>query len=120
VYLRLSFKPWFIDPLGERVDVRYANDSCAMFVPRTPGFYKIYIGDLHGPIFGSPFFVNIHEEKHPSSARKADRIFVESSGIRDTIVNEESKFLIRNKDDEIEVLVKGSHFLFLVLRNYCF
>jgi hypothetical protein len=102
---------FIIDPLGERVDVRYTNESSATFIPRTSGFFKIYISDYHGPILGSPFFINVPEPRdlylHKKDI-KADAIYVESSGIRDTIVNEETKFLIRNKDADIDVQIKGS------------
>ncbi len=99
----------YSDPLGERVDVRYTNAKCAAFVPRTPGFYKIYIGNYQGPIFGSPFFVNIHEDKDLGihATQKSDKTFIETSGIRDTVINEESKFLIRNKDEDIDVQITG-------------
>ena len=66
---------------------------------------------------GSPFFINVPEPRDLYLHKKeinADAIYVESSGIRDTIVNEETKFLIRNKDADIDVQIKGyKDFLYL-------
>lgn len=84
----------------------------ATFVPRTSGYFKIYISDYHGPVLGSPFFVLIHQ--YPSNIETTS---VESSGIRDTIRNEESKFIIRNKDLEIDVQIKNKDNQPLVLRK---
>jgi hypothetical protein len=89
------------DPLGERVDVRYTRENLATFIPRTTGYFKIYISDYHGPILGSPFYALIHPQHKPTSLP-----FIESSGIRDTIRNEEAKFIIRNKDLEIDIQIK--------------
>lgn len=89
------------DPLGERVDVRYSGDNLATFIPRTTGYFKIYISDYHGPILGSPFYALINAIKE-----RTELACVESSGIRDTILSEETKFVIRNKDLEIDVQIK--------------
>lgn len=94
--------------MGERVDVRYSADNLATFVPRTTGYFKIYISDYHGPVLGSPFYALIHSNKN--------RNCIESSGIRDTILNEEATFIIRNKELEIDVLIKGGFFFI----NFCF
>lgn len=95
---------YFIDPLGERVDVRYTKENLAAFIPRTTGYFKIYISDYHGPILGSPFYALIHAQKN---AAELGADVVESSGIRDTIRNEEAKFIIRSKDMEIDVQIKS-------------
>lgn len=91
------------DSLGERVDVRYTTENSATFIPRISGFYKLYLSDYHGPIIGCPFYVQF-EDKPQASVNDLPNI--ESSGIRDTIVNEETKFLIRNKDIDIDVQIK--------------
>jgi hypothetical protein len=91
------------DPFGEKVDVRYTGENIASFLPHTTGYFKIYISDYHGPILGSPFYALIHPEKE-----LVDSTFVESSGIGDSIRNEESKFTIRNKDLEIDVQIKSN------------
>ena len=92
--------------------MRYTGDNLATFTPRTSGYFKIYISDYHGPVLGSPFFVLIHQ--HPNSMETSS---VESSGIRDTIRNEESKFIIRNKDLEIDVQIRNKDNVPLVLRK---
>ncbi|CAF0722221.1 unnamed protein product, partial [Brachionus calyciflorus] len=100
------------DPFGERVDVRYSGDNLATFIPRTTGYFKIYISDYHGPILGSPFYALIHQQKQPSQVP-----YIESSGIRDSILNEEAKFIIRNKDLEIDVQITDPCNQNLVLRK---
>ncbi len=82
--------------------MRYNGENLASFLPHTTGYFKIYISDYHGPILGSPFFVLIHPNKDLSEST-----FVESSGIGDTIRNEETKFTIRSKDLEIDVQIKS-------------
>ena len=94
------------DPFGERVDVRYDNDNLATIVPHTTGYFKIYISDYYGPILGSPFFVLINPLPEYEEDRRVEYC-VESSGIRDTIRNEETSFVIRHKNLELEVLVKS-------------
>ena len=74
----------------------------ATFIPRSSGYFKVFISDYHGPILGSPFTVQIHPQKET-----LELACVESNGIRDVIRNEEAKFLIRNKDLEIDVQIKG-------------
>lgn len=76
----------------------------ATFIPRTTGYFKIYISDYHGPILGSPFYALVNAQKDPVN----ELACVESSGIRDTVRNEEAKFIIRNKDLEIDVQIKSS------------
>lgn len=93
------------DPFGERVDVRYDNENIATLIPHTTGYFKIYISDYYGPILGSPFFILIHSDKKESS--DAENEFIESSGIRDTINNEEASFIIRHKNLELDVLIKS-------------
>ena len=63
-------------------------------------------------MLGSPFFVFI--QPFPSDVINNS---VESSGIRDTIRNEESKFIIRSKDLEIDVQIKNQDSQPLVLRK---
>jgi hypothetical protein len=87
------------DPFGERVDVRYDSENLATIVPHTTGYFKVYVSDYYGPILGSPFFVLVS----PLPGVEC----VESSGIRDTIRNEETSFVIRHKNLELEVLVKS-------------
>ena len=100
------------DPLGERVDVRYTGENLATFIPRTTGYFKIYISDYHGPILGSPFFALVHQSSDLNESAS-----VESSGIRDTIRNEETKFIIRNKDLELDVQIKDPNGEPIVLRK---
>ena len=94
------------------MDVRYTGDNLATFIPRTSGYFKIYISDYHGPVLGSPFFALVHH--HPAHVVTNS---VESSGIRDTIRNEESRFVIRSKDLEIDVQIKNKEDQALVLRK---
>ncbi len=94
------------------MDVRYTKENLAAFIPRTTGYFKIYISDYHGPILGSPFYALIHSYKDVPEAANV----VESSGIRDTIRNEEAKFIIRNKDLEIDVQIK-SKFMTIMRMN---
>lgn len=72
-------------------------------MPRTTGYFKIYISDYHGPVLGSPFYVLVHSKRNVSC--------IESSGIRDTILNEETTFVIRSKELEIDVLIKGEYLI---------
>jgi hypothetical protein len=83
--------------------VRYSGDNLATFIPRTTGYFKIYISDYHGPLLGSPFYALINQLKESNE----ELACVESSGIRDTVRNEEAKFIIRNKDLEIDVQIKS-------------
>lgn len=92
--------------------MRYTGDNLATFIPRTSGYFKIYISDYHGPVLGSPFFALVHH--YPAHVVSHG---VESSGIRDTIRNEESKFIIRSKDLEIDVQIKNKDGQPLVLRK---
>lgn len=96
------------------MDVRYSGDNMATFIPRTTGYFKIYVSDYHGPILGSPFYALINAQKDTNASEHA---CVESSGIRDTVRNEETKFIIRNKDLEIDVQIKSWNFKFLFLRE---
>lgn len=81
----------------------------ATFIPRTTGYFKIYVSDYHGPILGSPFYALINQQKDAASVH-SELACVESSGIRDTVRNEEAKFIIRNKDLEIDVQIKSNAF----------
>lgn len=93
--------------------MRYSGDNLATFVPRTTGYFKIYISDYHGPILGSPFYALVNAQPDSSANELA---CVESSGIRDTVRNEETKFIIRNKDLEIDVQIKSKS-LFIEIGN---
>ena len=95
------------DPLGERVDVRYSTDNLASFIPHTTGYYRIYISDYHGPILGSPFYALIYSN---NEVNDSDQEYVESSGIRDSIRNEESSFVIRDIDPSIDVQIKSKNY----------
>lgn len=110
-----NLKIFFIDPFGERVDVRYDVEDVATIVPHTTGYFKIYISDYYGPILGSPFFVLINPLPVYGQEKKCDeRECVESSGIKDTIRNEEASFIIRHKNLELDVLIKGLKFEFIL------
>ncbi len=98
------------DPLGERVDVRYDNENLATIVPHTTGYFKIYVSDYYGPIMGSPFFVLINNFPQVDEHEEKKVECVESSGIRDSIKNEETTFVIRHKNLELEVFVKSKLF----------
>jgi hypothetical protein len=98
-----------IDPLGERVDIRYTNENAAIFVPHTTGYHKVYISDYHGPILGTPFHVLIFENVQLESMN-----ILESSGIRDTIRNQDARFTIRDKNPLIEVEIKGDLIFFTI------
>ena len=89
--------------MGERVDVRYAGENLASFLPHITGYFKIYVSDYQGPILGSPFYVLIH----PHEAL-GDVSLVETSGIGDSIRGEETKFTIQNKNSsDIDVQIKS-------------
>ncbi len=96
------------------MDVRYDANNIAKVVPHTTGYFKIYVSDYYGPILGSPFFVLINRlpsfdtEKSDISSETSEKECVESSGIRDAIRNEESSFIIRHKNLELDVIIKGS------------
>ena len=85
--------------------MRYSIENVATIVPHTTGYFKIYISDYHGPILGSPFYVLINSQRD-----KSEIDYVESSGIRDAIRNEEATFVIRNKDLELDVQIKSEIF----------
>jgi len=79
----------------------------ASFIPHTTGYYRIFISDYHGPILGSPFYVLIY----PSSTTQINGLeFVESSGIRDSIRNQESTFVIRSAELSIDIQIKSNLF----------
>ena len=78
----------------------------ASFVPHTTGYFRIYISDYHGPILGSPFYVLIYASKDESIN---ENDYVESSGIRDCIRNEETTFVLRDIDPNIDVQIKSKN-----------
>ena len=88
--------------------MRYSIENVATIVPHTTGYFKIYISDYHGPILGSPFYVLINPQRE-----KSELDYVESSGIRDAIKNEEATFVIRNKDMELDVQIKSINLIVL-------
>ena len=101
-----------IDPLGERLDVRYSTDNLASFIPHTSGYHRIYISDYHGPILGSPFYALIFPN---TELNFSGHEYVESSGIRDSIRNEKSTFIIRDTDLNIDVQIKSNYYYYILL-----
>jgi hypothetical protein len=100
----------FQDPLGEKVNVRYA-ENLATFVPHTTGYFKVFISDYHGPLLGSPFNVLVNARSGRATSGGGESAVeldvVESSGIKDCVCHEETKFLIRSKDLELDVQIKS-------------
>ena len=89
--------------------MRYSTDNLASFIPHTTGYYRIYISDYHGPILGSPFYVLIYTNIETPEEHGLE--FVESSGIRDSIRNQESIFVIRSSELDIDVQIKSNEFI---------
>jgi hypothetical protein len=69
------------------------------------GYFKICIRDNLGPILGSPFYVLIHPPKD-----KDEKELIELSGIKDVLINEETKFLIKSKEFNVDVHIVKSKF----------
>lgn len=111
IYLNYDYN-FVIDPLGERVDVRYSTDNLASFIPHTSGYHRIYISDYHGPILGSPFYALIFPN---TELNFSGHEYVESSGIRDSIRNEKSTFIIRDTDLNIDVQIKSNYYYYTLL-----
>jgi hypothetical protein len=78
----------------------------SVFTPHTSGYFKVYISDLHGPLLGSPYNILVY----PRETNETEPPIVESSGIRDSICNEETRFLVRCKDSDIEVQIRGTFY----------
>ena len=72
----------------------------------------MHISDYHGPLLGSPFTVLIFLR----TITLNDLPVIESSGIRDSKCNEETKFLIRSKDPGIDVQINGLNFILFYLK----
>ncbi len=89
------------------MDIRYA-ENLATFEPHTTGYFKVFISDYHGPLLGSPFNVLVNARTKSTTAGIANELsVVESSGIKDCVCHEETKFLLRNKDLELDVQIKS-------------
>ena len=95
--------------------MRYDDNNVAKIVPHTTGYFKIYMSDFFGPILGSPFFILINPlpEKNLTDSEASENLeksvpeCVESSGIRDTVRNEEASFIIRHKNLELDVIIRN-------------
>jgi hypothetical protein len=88
--------------------VRYVEDNLVSFVPRILGYFKICVRDNQGPILGSPFYVLIHPPKD-----KDEKELIELSGIKDVLINDEAKFIIKSKEFNVDVQIVKSKFLLL-------
>ena len=88
--------------------MRYVTENSAAFTPRISGFYKLFLSDYHGPIVGCPFYIYFNESTSADSSSSDKNVLsVESSGIKDTLINEEAKFLLRNVTDDIVIEISG-------------
>jgi hypothetical protein len=83
----------------------------ATFVPHTTGYFKVFMSDYHGALLGSPFsvLVNARNKTTPLTVSGTELAIVESSGIKDCVCGEETKFLIRSKDLELDVQITSDY-----------